>query len=188
MGTTNLDILEVDKIVADEVTIGSVAVPAANLDTLKYLTATYSEINNLCDMSDRIENITSGPYALASASDRGVITVNKADGVAITLAAAAGTGLTLDVIIGTTITSSAVTFTLTGNDVMYGFAILGLDAGDTCSFFATAANTNKLTMNGGSQGGIAGARVRFIDIATDKWAVEYFSDASGSEATPFSNV
>lgn len=182
MGDTNFDIVEVNG-----VKIAGVEVPAAVLDFLKYLTATYTEVNNLCDMSNRIYNITgAGPTALSSADDREVITLNRAAGMALTLPAATGSGVQFDIVVGTTFTG-ACTIKVTGNDVMKGFAILGLDGGDTCSFFATAADTDTITFAAdNTTGGIAGARVTLKDIAADTWAVEVFSDAAGSEATPFS--
>lgn len=182
MGDTNFDIVEVNG-----VKIAGVEVPAAVLDFLKYLTATYTEVNNLCDMSNRIYNITgAGPTALSSADDRKVITLNRAAGMALTLPAATGSGVQFDIVVGTTFTG-ACTIKVTGNDVMKGFAILGLDGGDTCSFFATAADTDTITFAAdNTTGGIAGARVTLKDIAADTWAVEVFSDAAGSEATPFS--
>lgn len=186
MGVTNYDIMDVDKVITDALKIGGVDIPAAVLDFLKYLTADYTEVNNLCDMSNRIYNITATPTALSSADDREVITLNRAAGMALTLPQATGSGIQFDIVVGTTFTG-ACTIKVTGNDVMKGFAILGLDGGDTCSFFATAADTDTITFAAdNSTGGIAGARVTLKDIAADTWAVEVFSDAAGSEATPFS--
>ena len=187
MGTTNFDIVDCDALVTDALTIGGVAVPAANLDTLKHLTATYTEINNLCDMSDRIYNITvAGPTALSSTSDRETITLNRAAGTAVVLPAATGSGIIFDIIVGTTFTGEA-TIKCIGNDIMVGYAILGNDGGDTCSFFATAATSDTITFTAtNTTGGIAGARVNLIDIAANTWAVTVISDAANTEATPFS--
>lgn len=162
-------------------------ITASALNDLQYIAASYTEINNLCDMSNRIYDITgAGPTALSSADDRKVITLNRAAGMALLLPAATGSGVQFDIVVGTTFTG-ACTIKVVGDDVMKGFAILGLDGGDTCSFFATAADTDTITFAAdNSTGGIAGARVTLKDIAANTWAVEVFSDAAGSEATPFS--
>ena len=173
-------------LVVDSVTIGAQKLEEADAELLNYITATYTEINNMCDMSGRLYSITATPTALSSADDSEVIVLNKADGQAITLPAATGSGVRFDITIGTTITSVGTTIKVTGNDTMKGYAILGIDGGDTCSFFATASDTDTITMDGSTTGGIAGAKIRLQDIAADKWSVEYISDASGSEATPFS--
>lgn len=184
MGTTNLNVVSVD---SDGLVVNGVVITDEMIELMRYITATYAEINNLCDMSNRIYNITgAGPTALSSADDRGVITLNRAAGMALVLPAATGSGVQFDIVVGTTFTG-ACTIKCVGNDIMKGFAILGLDGGDTCSFFATAADTDTITFAAdNTTGGIAGARVTLKDIAADTWAVEVFSDAAGSEATPFS--
>jgi len=74
---------------------------------------------------------------------------------------------------------------VTGDDVMAGVAFLGNDsAGASC--FYTAADSDTITLDGTTTGGIKGYRVECRDIAADTWAVMVFSEASGSEATPFS--
>ena len=157
------------------------------LDLVRYTTASYTEINNMCDLSGRIYNLTAaGPIALSSADDSEVITLNKADGQAITLPAATGSGIRFQLIVGTTITSVGTTIKCVGNDIMKGTAVLLADGGDTVVAFATAADSDTITMDGSATGGIAGACIELIDIAADTWFVKMISDASGSEATPFS--
>ena len=170
----------------DGLEVNGVLLTQAMLDNIQYQTASYSEVNALCVMDSRVELVAATPYALGSASDRNVIVLNRAAGLAITLPAATGSGVQFDIVVGVTFTG-ACTIKCVGNDIMKGFAILGLDGGDTCSFFATAADTDTITFAANnSTGGIAGARITLKDILADTWAVEVFSDAVGSEATPFS--
>ncbi len=71
------------------------------------------------------------------------------------------------------------------SDTMMGVAYLGNDsAGASC--FYTADSSDTITLNGSTKGGLKGARVIADDIAANVWAVLVYSEASGTEATPFS--
>ena len=72
------------------------------------------------------------------------------------------------------------------SDTMVGTALLFADAGDTTLGFAASGTDDTITMDGTTRGGIAGAYVRVTDIKSNLWLVEMVSDASGTEATPFS--
>lgn len=134
-------------------------------------------------------NSTGATLAVAQATHAGrVVTINKADGATVTLPAATGTGSKYSFFVGTTITSSALVFAATGNDIFYGTAIICNDTDASVSGFETAANTNRVSMDGSTTGGIAGDFVEFIDVATDKWFVRVTGSATGSEATPFTNA
>jgi hypothetical protein len=136
--------------------------------------------------SERLTNVTASTLAVTNETHAGqIITLNRAGGVAVTLPAATGSGARYRFIVGTTFTSDG-TIKVTGDDIMAGLATLALDGGDTASVFATAADTDTITMTGTTTGGIKGADCELIDIAADTWWVNYRSDASGSEATPFS--
>ena len=68
---------------------------------------------------------------------------------------------------------------------MAGVAYLGNDsAGASC--FYTAATSDTITLDGSTKGGLKGWRVTCTDMAADTWAVMVMSEASGTEATPFS--
>ena len=71
-------------------------------------------------------------------------------------------------------------------DVMVGNAILAQDAGDTAVMFEAAASSDTITLNGTTTGGLLGARVSVVDIASGIWFVDVVSAATGTEATPFS--
>jgi hypothetical protein len=103
-----------------------------------------------------------------------------------TLPAATGSGNKYEVFVKTTKTGDLVIQVASASDVMSGTAILFADAGDTVVGFATAATSDTITLDGTTTGGIAGAIVKLQDIASGVWRVEVVSDASGTEATPFS--
>jgi len=114
------------------------------------------------------------------------IVISKADGATVTLPAATGTGNKYEFIGGVTATSDHV-IQVTGDDVMAGLAILGSDATPgvgTC--FYAAADSDTITLDGTTTGGVKGYRVECRDIAANTWAVLVISEASGTEATPFS--
>lgn len=158
-----------------EVTLGGTAV-----------VATGAEINRVADASTRIVNCTAATLAVTEAlHDMKVITLNRAGGIAVTLPAATGSGTVLKFIVGTTFTTAG-TIKVTGNDIMTGLAILAQDGGDTSVAFETAADTDTITMDGSTTGGIKGQIVELIDIAADLWSVKVLSAATGTEATPFS--
>lgn len=161
----------------------TVAVTGADLGVL----ASAAEINRAADVSTRIVNHTAATLALTEADhDSKIITVNRAAGSTLTLPAATGSGAKFDVVVGTTITSNNLVIQVTGNDVMQGNAVMAQDSGDTAVIFETAADSDTITMNGTTKGGIKGDRVQLVDIAADLWQVNLVGSGTGSEGTPFS--
>ena len=170
MGTTHFSGLDAETFAIDGTTVS----------------ATAAEINRAADVSARIVNATAATLSITEASHDGkVVTLNRAGGITVTLPAATGSGTRLKFIVGTTFTSSGV-IQVTGNDTMTGFALLAQDAADTAVLFETAADSDTITLNGTTTGGLKGADVELIDIATDTWHVLVRSAATGTEATPFS--
>jgi hypothetical protein len=136
--------------------------------------------------SDRLTNVTAATVTITNEEHAGkTITLNRAGGIAVTLPAATGSGAIYKFIVGTTFTTSG-TIKVVGNDIMVGHALLAQDAADTAVMFETAADSDTVTLNGTTTGGIAGGVVELIDIAADTWHVQAFGSATGTEATPFS--
>lgn len=104
----------------------------------------------------------------------------------ITLPAATGSGNRYRVVVNTTKTGDLVIEAANATDIMKGTAVLLADGGDTVVAFATAADTDTVTLDGSTTGGIAGALVELTDIKSGVWHVRVESDASGTEASPFS--
>jgi hypothetical protein len=150
-------------------------------------TLTGAEVNRVADTTGRIVNLTAAALTATEAlHDNRIITVNKADGSTITLPAATGSGTLLRIVVGTTITSVGLVIQVVGNDIMTGQAFVAADGGDTLVAFETAADSDTITMNGTTKGGIKGDMVELIDIAADTWLVKISASATGSEVTPFS--
>jgi hypothetical protein len=69
---------------------------------------------------------------------------------------------------------------------MTGGAWLSQDSADTVVMFETAADSDTITANGSTKGGIKGESIELIDMASNTWWVRVMGSATGTEATPFS--
>jgi hypothetical protein len=137
--------------------------------------------------SDRLTAVTASTVTLDNEThgDK-VITLTRAAGIAVTLPAATGSGVKFKLILGASVTSNATTVKVVGNDIMQGLALIAQDGGDTSVMFETAADSDTISFNGSTTGGLIGADVELIDMAADTWHVIVRSAATGTEATPFS--
>lgn len=135
-----------------------------------------------------LTDATASTLTVTAASHAGnVVTLNRAAGIAVTLPVATGTGNRYRFIVGTTITSNTTTIKVAdATDTMAGHAILLQDSADTSVAFEGSSTDDTITFNGTTTGGIVGAEVELIDIATNLWFVSVVSTATGTEATPFS--
>ena len=115
------------------------------------------------------------------------ILFNRAAGIVATLPPASGTGDKYSIYVSATFTGAASVLVANASDVMRGTAILFADGGDTVVGFNTAAasDTVDLFETGNTTGGMIGAQLELVDLASNVWGVRYVSDAGGTEATPF---
>jgi hypothetical protein len=131
--------------------------------------------------------VTSSTVTLAAGTHSNrITTLDRAAGIAVTLPAATGTGNVYDLVVITTITSNTTTITRAGSDTMQGQAWVMSDGAAAVLAYDAAGTATVLTMNGTTQGGYVGHRIRLVDIATGKWHVTSMGKATGTEATPFS--
>lgn len=113
------------------------------------------------------------------------VVLNRAAGCVATLPAATGSGNTYNFIGAIDATGDQKVQVANSSDTMAGVAYLGNDsAGASC--FYTAAASDTITLDGSTTGGLKGWRVTCTDMAANTWAVMVMSEASGTEATPFS--
>ena len=130
-------------------------------------------------------SITTATATLTDYEAGGLVLVNRAAGSTITLPTATGTGYKYEVVTIADQTGNLVIQAPDAATTMMGYAFLGNDsAGASC--FYTADTTDTVTLNGTTTGGLKGARVTLRDVAANIWQVEVMSEASGTEATPFS--
>lgn len=109
--------------------------------------------------------------------------LQSAAGQAITLPASTGKGGVVRLYVGTTITSGSTVIRTKG-----GTATINGIAGVGASSFQTASNTNTITLNGTTTGGVVGGYLELQDVMLGQWLIQGALTASGSVATPFSNT
>ena len=142
-------------------------------------------MGNVYEFATGVATVTTATATVTASAHRGLpVVVNRAAGCTLTLPAATGSGDEYE-FIGAADASGDQVIQVVGDDTMAGVAYLGNDsAGASC--FYTGATSDTITLNGTTTGGLKGWRVKVLDIAADTWAVMVFSEASGTEATPFS--
>lgn len=133
-------------------------------------------------------SITASTLTLSAANHGGAILVaNRAAGITMTLPAASGCGVKFEVLVGTTITSNNLVIQVaSASDVMTGLCVMAQDSADTVVAFETASDSDTITMNGSTKGGIKGDRISLEDVGTGLWSVRIVGSGTGTEATPFS--
>lgn len=156
------------------------------------ITATATEINNAADASGRIVNCTASTLTVTEAEHNfKTIVLDRAGGIAVTLPAAAA-GLLFRFIVKTTFTGAATIKSVSGADIMIGYALMGNNSDNTVvSWPAVAADTyDTIDMLGtsNSTGGMAGQVIEIEGLAANLWYVRITGDAAGTEATPFANT
>lgn len=138
--------------------------------------ANYHRTYGLTTVTDATVTITDDGYLGAP------IVLNRAAGVTATLPPATGSGNRYEFILLVDATGNQIVQVANASDTMMGMAYIGAD-GET---FYTADASDTITLNGTTTGGEKGARIICDDVAANVWAVVVMSEASGTEATPFS--
>lgn len=173
---------------------GSGSTEVEIIDASSSQTLTNKTLTNPTIGSPTPVTVTTTPITLGPTHANRVTVLNKADGIALTLPAATGSGDVYELWVKTTATSDITVAVASATDYMVGLAWLQADSGATVVGFATAntgtvateSDTITFTGSDSSTGGIKGAKIRLVDIASAVWGVEVYSDAAASEATPFS--
>jgi hypothetical protein len=129
--------------------------------------------------------VTASTLTVTAADYNGqTINLSRAAGITVTLPAATGSNAVYKFVISTTVTSNSYKIQVANaTDVMNGSAAV---SGTTSSVFGTLPASDTLTMNGSTQGGIAGSYVEVTDIASGIFLVSAALVGSGTPATPFS--
>lgn len=102
----------------------------------------------------------------------------------LTVPPATGKGGLYRVFIGVTATGNKI-LKASGSDTFQGTASM---CGGTAASFATASNTNTVTLNGTTTGGVLGTVMEIWDIAPGTWSIQVNSIGTGVQVTPFSNT
>ncbi len=181
--------LNITDVAALEIAGTAITSSATELNITDGVLATAAEINRSCDTSTRVVTLSGATTITEALHDKKILLMTgTGSALAQTLPAATGSGAEFLFIVGAVNTSNHV-IQVTGNDVMYG-NIIANSTGDTPDLaqpWPTAADSDTITLNGTTTGGLAvGDYVRLIDEATDKWMVSGLVTCNGTEATPFS--
>lgn len=138
--------------------------------------------------ADSLVSVTAATATVTPTAHAGrTVLLDRAAGQALTLPAATGTGNSYKFFVATTITSNSTTIKVAdATDIMAGVAIVANDSDNSASLFETAADSDTITFNGGTTGGIKGATVELQDVAANLWSVRIVGAATNTEATPFS--
>ena len=115
-----------------------------------------------------------------------LVLIDSVTGRTLTLPASSGKGDTYEFYVPTTVTSgSHVVAALTTDIIQGSVAVAGDIAGVTCP---TTATTDKITLNGGTTGGVLGSYLKLVDAKSGQWMVSGSLVSTSSEATPFSET
>jgi fructose-specific component phosphotransferase system IIB-like protein len=116
-----------------------------------------------------------------------VYVVNAAAGAEVTLPPATGSGFRYTFIVGTKLISNTnVIQVANSDDIMQGVVIGTAETDDSVNGWEAASDSDTITMDGSTTGGIVGDRVELVDVAENVWAVNGIIQQTGTEATPFS--
>ena len=152
--------------------------------------------------------VTAGTTTLGASFVRDIVTLTATDAITVaehagrillmgevggdaaatfTLPAATGSGAEFQFIVSVVNTSNYVIAVADATDTIDGSVILHQDSADTVASFNTASDSDTITLNGTTKGGVSiGDEITLIDIATNQYMVKGVLTASGTEATPFS--
>lgn len=138
---------------------------------------------------ERLESAVSliaGATSTLSAPKQGIqyLRTTVATAQTINIPAATGKSGAFNIFIGVTATGNKV-IKAAGTTTFQGVAVM---AGGTSGTFASAANSNTITFNGSTQGGVLGTLVELRDVAPNVYSVKVHSVGTGIQVTPFSNT
>lgn len=163
---------------------------------LKYYDRVASLVRQVQGVGMAPINCTTATLAVTAALHAGrTVTLSKAAGIAVTLPAATGTGNRYRFVVAITFTGASTIKVANATDYFIGVALLNQDGGATVVGFATANtgtvatedDTIDMLGTSNSTGGFKGEVIEIEDIATAVFSVRVWSEAGGTEATPFSS-
>lgn len=133
-------------------------------------------------------SVTSATFTVTKKGHAGATLVaNRAAGITFTLPTSTGDGSTYEFFVGTTISSNNLIIQVANStDILAGVQWATQDSADTVVAFETASDSDTITMNGTTKGGIKGDRIIIKDVVSGVFHVSIFNSATGTEATAFS--
>jgi hypothetical protein len=161
---------------------------STNVFELMGITATAAEINNSADVSSSLV-AGGGTLAMVQATHQGrTIALDTAAGSVVTLPASTGGGAVYKFLVTVTATSNShVIKVANATDEMRGFVVQDSDTATAPNIWWAADNDDTITLNRTTTGLAAqGEYFEIVDATSGHFFVRGYSQASGTEATPFS--
>lgn len=153
------------------------------------------ELLRRCDDATRFVPVVGAALAVNVALHGSrTLVLNTATGTTLTLPAATGSGVEFDVLLGVNVAGgSHIIKVASATDYMMGNVYtISDDAGNPVKGFMSAnsgvvaTESDTITLNGTTTGGLKGDFFRLRDAANAQWQVLGHDRATGVEATPFS--
>lgn len=160
----------------------------ANVLEAAGITATAAEINNVADVSTNLV-AAGGTLSMVEATHAGrTIALDTAAGSVVTLPASTGGGAVYKFLVTVTATSNShVIQVANATDEMRGFVVQDSDTATAPNIWWAADNDDTITLNRTTTGLAAqGEYFEIVDATSGHFFVRGYSQASGTEATPFS--
>ncbi len=161
---------------------------ATELTALDGLLATSTELNRAADVSTR-QVAAGGTLAMTEAAHEGkTILLDTAAGSVVTLPASTGGGAVYRFLVTVTATSNShVIKVANASDEMRGYVVQDSDTATAPNIWWAADNDDTITLNRSTTGLAAqGEYFEVVDAVLNHFYVRGYSQASGTEATPFS--
>lgn len=129
--------------------------------------------------------VTTATLAVTADTYNGqIINLSRAAGIVVTLPEATGTNAVYKFVVSTAVTTNSYKIQVANvTDVVSGSLNV---AGTTGTLFGTLPASDTITMNGTTQGGLAGSFVEIADVASGVFTVSGGLIGSGTVITPFS--
>lgn len=188
-GTAIDAVAATDQFPAYDASVGNVRkVAATDLATYIGGAATSAEIARAADVSARMI-AAGGTLAMSEASHEGkIIALDTATGSVVTLPASTGGGAVYRFLVTVTATSNShVIKVANASDEMRGYVVQDSDTATAPNIWWAADNDDTITLNRTTTGLAAqGEYFEIVDAVLNHFFVRGYSQASGTEATPFS--
>jgi predicted RecA/RadA family phage recombinase len=151
-------------------------------------TATILEVNRAADVSGRLVLAGSTLAVTEALHDGKTILLDQLAGSVCTLPAATGSGARFRFRVYILATSVSHIVKVTGTDIIQGIVnTIDTDTAGTTTGFATAADSDTITLNRGTTGSaMRGEWLELEDVASGLWLVRGQLANTSSGATPFS--
>jgi hypothetical protein len=152
------------------------------------ITATAAELNRAADVSGRLVAAGATLAMTEAAHDGKIVCLDTAAGSIVTLPTSTGGGAVYRFLVTVTATSNShVIKVANATDEMRGFVVQDSDTATAPNTWWAADNDDTITLNRTTTGLAAqGEYFEIVDATSGHFFVRGFSQASGTDATPFS--